>query len=61
MNKDFYEALYEFNLNNKKPLYLLQGISLNEVAIDDGEDIQGEKKFQMNLKKHRNNCGCNTW
>ncbi|MDU1966607.1 MAG: hypothetical protein E6748_02915 [Clostridium perfringens] len=51
MNKDFYEALYEFNLNNKKPLYLLQGISLNEVAIDDGEDIQGEK-VSDELKKN---------
>lgn len=53
MNKDFYEALYEFNLNNKKPLYLLQGISLNEVAIDDGEDIQGEKvsdEFKKNIE-----------
>lgn len=53
MNPEFYEALYEFNLNNNKPLYLLQGISLNEVALDDGEDIQGEKvsdEFKKNIK-----------
>lgn len=52
MNPEFYEALYEFNLNNK-PLYLLQGISLNEVALEDGEDIQGEKvsdEFKKNIK-----------
>ena len=53
MNPEFYEALYEFNLNNNKPLYLLQGISLNEVALEDGEDIQGEKvsdEFKKNIK-----------
>lgn len=52
MNPEFYEALYEFNLNNK-PLYLLQGISLNEVALEGGEDIQGEKvsdEFKKNIK-----------
>lgn len=53
MNPEFYEALYEFDLNNNKPLYLLQGISLNEVALEDGEDIQGEKvsdEFKKNIK-----------
>lgn len=53
MNPEFYEALYEFDLNNNKPLYLLQGISLNEVSLEDGEDIQGEKvsdEFKKNIK-----------
>ena len=50
MNADFYNALYEFNLNNNKPLYLLQGISLNEVLLDDGEDLQGKKVLNQ-LKK----------
>ncbi len=51
MNPEFYEALNEFNLNNNKQLYLLQGISLNELSLRDGEDIQGEK-VSNELKKN---------
>ena len=32
-NTDFYEALYEFNLNNDNPLFVIHGVWVNEEAI----------------------------
>lgn len=37
-NTDFYEALFEFNLNNNKPLYLIHGVWVNEDAIFKYQD-----------------------
>ena len=33
LNPAFYDALYEFNKNSKKPLYLIQGVWINEENI----------------------------
>lgn len=38
----FYDALYEFNKNSKKPLYLLQGVYLREDLIMKLDDAYGD-------------------
>lgn len=46
----FYEALYEFNLNNKDPIYIMHGVYLNEADIAElnnayAEDEKIKKDF----------------
>lgn len=36
MPVSFYKALYNFNLNKKNPIYILQGIYFNETYLKDG-------------------------
>lgn len=36
----FYEALLTFNETQSTPLYLLQGIAFDEIALADGMDLQ---------------------
>ncbi len=38
MKPDFYDALYEFNEQSKKPLYLMQGVWINEGDIAELND-----------------------
>ena len=38
LNPAFYDALYEFNKNSKKPLYLIQGVWINEENISKLND-----------------------
>lgn len=48
MPTSFYDALYEFNDGKDKPLYIIQGIRYDELALKEGKDIQSkdlEEKF----------------
>ena len=42
-NPEFYEALYEFNKRNEKPLYLLQCIEIEEYDTNNSDSIYGYK------------------
>lgn len=48
MKPDFYDALYEFNLNNPNKLYVMQGVWLNEDLIKTIKDpyLEDEKLLQ---------------
>lgn len=50
----FYSALKKFNESSDKPLYLLQGIQIDEVLLKDGEDLQG-KKIKKYIEKYIKN------
>lgn len=47
----FYEALYEFNIENENPLYLLQAIEISEYEGNNGESIYGFKAQLMEEAK----------
>jgi hypothetical protein len=38
LNPEFYDALYDYNKNRKEPLYLLQGVWVNEEDIEKYKD-----------------------
>jgi hypothetical protein len=42
MTPDFYNALYEFNQKAKKPLYLMQGVWVNEEDVSRLQDAYAE-------------------
>ena len=53
MSKEFYEAFYEFNENQERPIYLMQGIYFDEEYLKDGYDASSEvveKNFQENIE-----------
>lgn len=41
LNPEFYDALYEYNQNSNKKLYLLQSIELEEYYMNNSESIHG--------------------
>ncbi|MBR3894321.1 MAG: hypothetical protein IKJ35_04140 [Clostridia bacterium] len=43
MSEDFYRALYEYNQSREKPLYLIQGISIDEYVMDSTYDVFSER------------------
>lgn len=52
MNPDFYSAFYDFNVTNpQKPLYLLQGIWINENDMHEIGDAYGAKNKILNAFK----------
>lgn len=51
-SEDFYEAFYEFNQNNDRPLYLLQGVWVDEYAQFSHEDGYSDGF----VKTFRNDC-----
>lgn len=53
MPTSFYEALYEFNKEKEKPLYIVQGIRYDEVSLKEGKDIQN-KDLKENFKEYSN-------
>lgn len=53
LTPDFYDALYEYNQNSQKPLYLFQGIWVNEediANINNGYDLKIKDKFIEDTK-----------
>lgn len=48
MKPDFYDALYEFNEKSDKPLYLLQGVWINEDIIAERNDAFAEGNEILN-------------
>ena len=44
----FYEALYEFNQSSKRPLYLMQGVWINEYDARDLGDAFGDDEALLN-------------
>lgn len=54
LNDDFYNAFYEFNKNNKNPLYLIQGLWVNDYTQYSRLDAYADefrKKFLNDSKK----------
>ena len=52
MPLNFYKALDKFNENRQEPLYLLQGIYMDDVALADGADLQQlEQSYMGKIKK----------
>lgn len=45
-NDTFYNAFYEYNLNNPNPLYLIHGVWVNDHAINSHEDAYSDKFYQ---------------
>lgn len=45
---DFYDALYEFNRNSKKPIYILQGVWINDTDIAELNDAYGDNERILN-------------
>ena len=43
LDTDFYEALYEYNKNNKNPIYLMQCIDIEEYETNNAKSIYGFK------------------
>ncbi|MBQ3421454.1 MAG: family 2 glycosyl transferase [Romboutsia sp.] len=53
-NPVFYEALYEFNKHTKEPLYLIQGVWVNEETMKEEENAFSSKVidiFKMDISK----------
>lgn len=50
MSEVFYKALYEYNRSHDKPLYLIQGISIDEHVMDSTYDVFDEQ-FCEEFKK----------
>lgn len=44
MDADFYNALYDFNKNSENPLYLIQGIRVDDYILNSSKDAL-DKKF----------------
>ena len=42
LDSDFYEALYEFNKDNRDPIYIIQGITLTDYMNNNSEDAYDE-------------------
>ena len=45
-NPDFYEAIYSYNQNNPEPLYILQGVSVDEYLMDSSISALDDKFFK---------------
>jgi len=43
MSEDFYQAFYEYNVDREKPLYLIQGVSIDEYVMDSTYDVFDER------------------
>ena len=43
LNPDFYDAFYEYNKNNKNPLYLLHGVWVNDYILNSKNDATAFK------------------
>lgn len=56
MPRSFYEALLTFNESHEIPLYVLQGIAFDEVALNDGEDLQQLKESYIHKMKQIIDC-----
>lgn len=56
LKPDFYDALYEFNLQNDDPLYLMHGVYLNEEGIAELSDAYAEdEKIKKDFIKDATN------
>ena len=44
LKPDFYDALYEYNKNSEKPLYILQGVWINDTDVTELHDAFGDKE-----------------
>ena len=51
MDDDFYEAFYEFNIQQEQPLYLLQGLQVSDTANYGAKDIY-DREFYNLLKEN---------
>lgn len=52
LKPDFYDALYEFNLNNKDPIYIMHGVYLNEEDIGElNNAYAGDEKIKKDFLK----------
>ncbi|ABW18172.1 hypothetical protein [Alkaliphilus oremlandii] len=53
LNPEFYEALYEYNKSALKPLYVFQGVWINEVDIEELQDAHNpviKEEFKKDIK-----------
>lgn len=47
LDSDFYDALYEFNINNPTPIYIIQGISLTDYINNNSKDAYDKNYIKM--------------
>lgn len=52
-NSDFYEAFYEYNLNNPEPLYLIQGVWVDEYLLNSHRSAFDKEFYQDFLKNSK--------
>lgn len=45
LSEDFYEAFYEYNKDNPDPLYLIQGVWVNDYVLNSHHDIFSEEFY----------------
>ncbi len=50
LNDDFYNAFYKYNKNNEKPLYLIQGLWVNDYILNSRLDAYDDKFLGQALK-----------
>jgi hypothetical protein len=46
LSEDFYEAFYEYNKDNPDPLYLIQGVWVNDYVLNSHHDIFSKEFYE---------------